>query len=154
MSIKLKPKSFRTTNSYNVNSKPNIIPFVDIMLVLLIIFMVAAPIATVDINAKLPWTMVIPSKRPANPIYVTIQDRGGDVKYYVGNDLIQGDDLGKVAFSRLASRKNAAASEVVKERIYIRADAKTPYYNVVYAMNRLQDAGFYKIALVGEDKRK
>ena len=70
----------------DVNAEPNIVPFVDVMLVLLIIFMVASPVASVDINVTLPDSKVLPSKRPPKPTYVTIQDKGGKVGYFVGND--------------------------------------------------------------------
>ncbi|MEN9856025.1 MAG: hypothetical protein RLZZ157_1151, partial [Pseudomonadota bacterium] len=70
----------------DVNAEPNIVPFVDVMLVLLIIFMVASPVASVDINVTLPNSKVLPSKRPPKPTYVTIQDKDGVVGYFIGND--------------------------------------------------------------------
>jgi biopolymer transport protein ExbD len=138
-----------------LSAEPNVIPFVDIMLVLLIIFMVAAPIATVDINVDLPGSKVIPSKRPNKPTFVTITDQAGVVAYYVGNTEVDQFEIGKATLLEVPrnDRKKTTLEEVIDERIYIRAEGATRYRNVVFAMNRLQDEGFYKVSLVGEDKR-
>jgi biopolymer transport protein ExbD len=139
-----------------LSSEPNVIPFVDIMLVLLIIFMVAAPIATVDIGVSLPGSKVIPSKRPNKPTFVTIQDQGGGaVRYYVGNTEVDQYEIGKATLPEVQKNDRTLTTfeDVIQERIYIRADGVTRYRNVVFAMNRLQDEGFFKVSLVGEDKR-
>jgi biopolymer transport protein ExbD len=141
-----------------VNAEPNIVPFVDVMLVLLIIFMVASPVASVDINVTLPNSKVLPSKRPPKPTYVTIQDKDGVVGYFVGNDEVTDTSvMGKKAFEAVSKDNPKFAGDIAKiidQRIYVRADGETPYRNVVFAMNRLQDEGFYKVALVGADKRR
>jgi biopolymer transport protein ExbD len=139
----------------DLTAEPNVIPFVDIMLVLLIIFMVAAPIATVDINVELPPSKVVPSKRPNKPTFVTIQDQAGVVRYYVGNTEVDQFEVGKATLLEVPrnDRKLKTLSDIIQERIYIRADGATRYRNVVFAMNRLQDEGFFKVSLVGEDKR-
>ena len=141
---------------YAANAEPNIIPFVDVMLVLLIIFMVAAPIATVDIQVDLPESKVLPSKRPPKQTYVSLQDSSGQVRYYVGNNEVSPDEIGKETFKEVPrnNREATTLEKVIDERIYVRADGDTPYRNVVFVMNRLQDEGFYKIALVGEDTRR
>jgi biopolymer transport protein ExbD len=138
-----------------LSSEPNVIPFVDIMLVLLIIFMVAAPIATVDISVELPGSKIIPSKRPNKPTYVTISDQAGVLKYYVGNTEVDQFAIGKETLVEVQKndKKLKTFEDVIMERIYIRADGQTRYRNVVFAMNRLQDEGFFKVSLVGEDKR-
>jgi biopolymer transport protein ExbD len=142
----------------DVNAEPNIVPFVDVMLVLLIIFMVASPVASVDINVTLPNSKVLPSKRPPKPTYVTIQDKNGVVGYFVGNDeVVDTATMGKKAFDAINKDNPKFAGDLAKiidQRIYVRADGETPYRNVVFAMNRLQDEGFYKVALVGADKRR
>ncbi len=142
--------------SFDTNSEPNVIPFVDIMLVLLIIFMVAAPIATVDINVDLPQSKVMPSKRPPKQTYVSIQHNGGDPLFFVGNNQVPADLVGKEVLKEVPKNNKKAVKlfDVISERIYVRADGSTPYRNVVFVMNRLQDEGFYKIALVGLDKRR
>jgi biopolymer transport protein ExbD len=141
-----------------VNAEPNIIPFVDVMLVLLIIFMVASPVASVDIKVDLPESKVLPSKRPPKPTYVTVQDEGGVVRYFVGNDeVVDTSQLGKKAFDGInkdSPQLGGDLAKIIDQRLYVRADGDTPYRNVVFAMNRLQDEGFYKVALVGHDKRR
>jgi biopolymer transport protein ExbD len=142
----------------DVNAEPNIVPFVDVMLVLLIIFMVASPVASVDINVKLPDSKVLPSKRPPKVTYVTIQDKDGVVGYFVGNDEVTDTStMGKKAFEAVQKdnpKYGGDLAKIIDTRIYVRADGTTPYRNVVFAMNRLQDEGFYKVALVGADKRR
>jgi biopolymer transport protein ExbD len=141
-----------------VNAEPNIIPFVDVMLVLLIIFMVASPVASVDIKVDLPDSKVLPSKRPPKPTYVSIQDQGGEVRYFVGNDeVVDTAELGKKVFEGVnkdSPQLGGELAKIIEQRIYVRADGDTAYRNVVFAMNRLQDEGFYKVALVGADKRR
>ncbi|GIU66385.1 biopolymer transporter ExbD [Candidatus Phycosocius spiralis] len=142
----------------DVNAEPNIVPFVDVMLVLLIIFMVASPVASVDIKVDLPNSKVLPSKRPPKPTYISIQDKGGVVGYFVGNDEVTDTTiLGKKAFEAVVKdnpKFKGDIGKIIDQRIYVRADGKTPYRNVVFVMNRLQDEGFYKVALVGADKRR
>jgi biopolymer transport protein ExbD len=142
----------------SVNSEPNIVPFVDVMLVLLIIFMVASPVASVDINVTLPNSKTLPSKRPPKPTYVTIQDQNGVIGYYVGNDQVTDTSLlGKTTMDAVIAANptfNGDLAKIIDQRIYVRADGQTPYRNVVFAMNRVQDVGFYKVALVGADKRR
>lgn len=141
-----------------VNAEPNVIPFVDVMLVLLIIFMVAAPIASVDINVDLPAAKVIPSKRPAKPVYVSLQDFGAaGTRVFVGNEEVSLDDLGRKAQEEVVRnnpRRQMELADIIQERIYIRAQRETAYRNVVLVMNRLQDQGFFKVALVAEDRRR
>lgn len=142
----------------DINAEPNIVPFVDVMLVLLIIFMVASPVASVDINVTLPDSKVLPSKRPPKPTYVTIQDKDGVVGYFVGNDeILDLSTMGKKTMD-LVTKDNPKfggdLAKIIDQRIFVRADGATPYRNVVFAMNRLQDEGFYKVALVGADKRR
>lgn len=148
---------------FDTTSDPNVIPFVDIMLVLLIIFMVAAPIATVDIAVDLPKSKVMPSKRPPKQTYVSIQaGDDGIARYFVGNNEVANpEELGQKVYEEVPINNKETAAKtgddrelaIILERIYIRGDGSTPYRNVVYAMNRLQGEGFFKVALVGLDKR-
>lgn len=141
-----------------VTAEPNVIPFIDVMLVLLIIFMVAAPIATVDIEVGLPTSKVLPSERPPKPTWVSLKDEGGGViRVYVMNDEVSFDTLGEMTKQAVnANDPNLRGdfSQIQQQRVYIRADGATKYKNVVRAMNKLQDVGFYKIGLVAEDKRR
>lgn len=140
------------------NAEPNIVPFVDVMLVLLIIFMVASPVASVDINVDLPDAKVLPSKRPPKPTYLTVQDEAGVVRFFIGNDEVTDTtEMGKKAMEAVSKdnpKFGGDLAKIIDTRIYVRADGTTPYRNVVFAMNRLQDAGFYKVALVGVDKNR
>jgi len=124
------------------NSEINVTPFVDVMLVLLIIFMVAAPLASVSIEVVLPTAVAKPRPNPPTPIYISIQP-GGAV--FIGDnptDLASmGDDL----------RKQIRVRNPAKERIFIRADKKVRYGDFMQVMNTLQDNGFYSVALIGQD---
>ena len=140
-----------------VTADPNVIPFIDVMLVLLIIFMIAAPISSVDIKVNMPDSKIDPSKRPPRPTWVSIQGENGPMRVYVMNDEVTLDDLGDKTFDAVKVNTPQIADDeyaVRDQRIYIRADADMPYRNVVRVMNRLQDRGFSKIGLVAEDRRR
>jgi biopolymer transport protein ExbD len=124
------------------NSEINVTPFVDIMLVLLIIFMVAAPLATVSVEVKLPRAVSPPQENPPVPIYISIQNNG---QVYLGDFPVDVDAIGTELTSQIGRRNPA------DERIFIRADQQTRYGDFMQVMNSLQDNGFYSVALVGED---
>lgn len=125
------------------NSEINVTPFVDVMLVLLIIFMVAAPLASVNVPIKLPIAVAKPAQNPPIPVYISIQN-DGDV--YVGDFRSSPDELGE------ALKKQIGRRDPENERIFIRADQGTRYGDFMQVMNALQDNGFYSVALVGEDQ--
>lgn len=125
------------------NSEINVTPFVDVMLVLLIIFMVAAPLASVNVPIKLPIAVAKPAPNPPIPVYISIQD-DGDV--YVGDFRSSPAELGE------ALEKQIGRRDPTNERIFIRADQGTRYGDFMQVMNALQDNGFYSVALVGEDQ--
>ncbi|HEY0102834.1 MAG TPA: biopolymer transporter ExbD [Brevundimonas sp.] len=129
---------------YNVeqNSEINVTPFVDIMLVLLIIFMVAAPLATPSVEVKLPTAVAPPQTNPPVPIYISIQGNG---QAYLGDFPVSLDEIGPELTGQIGRRNPA------DERIFIRADRTTRYGDFMQVMNSLQDNGFYSVALVGED---
>jgi len=124
------------------NAEINVTPFVDIMLVLLIIFMVAAPLATVSIEVKLPTAAAEPQPNPPTPVYISIQE-GGLV--YIGDDRTTVGEIGDNLRYLIRTRNPE------EERIFIRADQTTRYGDFMQVMNALQDNGFYSVALVGED---
>jgi TonB system transport protein ExbD (group 1) len=124
------------------NHEINVTPFVDVMLVLLIIFMVAAPLATVSIKVDLPTAEAPPTPNPPKPVYISIQ-RNGDV--YLGDNHTTIDTMG-ADITKLIGRRDPT-----KERIYIRSDKQTRYGDFLDVMTKLQDNGFYSVALVGED---
>ncbi|MEG1452933.1 MULTISPECIES: ExbD/TolR family protein [unclassified Brevundimonas] len=125
------------------NSEINITPFVDIMLVLLIIFMVAAPLATVSVPVELPRAVAPPAPNPPKPIFISIQD-DGDV--YVGDFKTSVATLGEDLKGQIGNRSPD------EERIFIRGDQQTRYGNFMQVMNALQDNGFYSVALVGNEQ--
>lgn len=125
------------------NSEINVTPFVDIMLVLLIIFMVAAPLATVSVEVKLPRAVAKPAQNPPKPFYVSIQNNGSA---YIGDNRVDIESVGP-ELTRLIGNKPPS-----DERIFIRADQQTRYGDFMQVMNSLQDHGFYSVALVGEDQ--
>jgi TonB system transport protein ExbD (group 1) len=128
------------------NSEINVTPFVDVMLVLLIIFMVAAPMASVNVMVALPPAVAKASPNPPKPIYISLQSNGRIFIQDSQTDLATlGDDLR----ASLGAKRNPT-----KERIFIRADKEVLYGDFMGVMNMLQDNGFYSVALVGEDKRR
>ena len=124
------------------NHEINVTPFIDVMLVLLIIFMVAAPLATVDLGVNLPASAVEPSPRPDKPVFVTVKP---DLSVAVGEDVIARDTLTATLDSATHGKKD--------ERIYLRADKAVSYGDLMEVMNLLRNAGYLKIALVGLDGR-
>jgi len=140
-----------------VTADPNVIPFIDVMLVLLIIFMIAAPISSVDIQVDMPTSRIEPSKRPPRPTWISIKEAAGGVEVYVMNDLVGISDLGERTYDAVKENTPQIANddfEIRDQRIYIRADSGLPYRNVVRVMNELQNKGFTKIGLVAEDRRR
>jgi biopolymer transport protein ExbD len=116
----------------------NVTPFIDVMLVLLIIFMVAAPLATVDISVDLPSSTAEAQPRPEKPIFLTVKP---DLTLTLGDDVI--------ARSGLASALEAATDGNHDQRIFLRADRVVSYGDLMAVMNALRSAGFLKVALVG-----
>ncbi|MFK7945586.1 MAG: TonB system transport protein ExbD [Paracoccaceae bacterium] len=120
------------------NADINITPFIDVMLVLLIIFMVAAPLSTVDVNVELPVATGKPAPRPSEPIFVTIHK---DLSLSVGKDATSLGDL-NIKLGILTRLK-------FDTRIYINADRSVPYGEVMAVMNRMRSDVYLKIRLVG-----
>lgn len=119
-------------------SEINVTPFVDVMLVLLIIFMVAAPLMTVGVPIQLPETAATPlPSQEEEPLTVTV---AGD-----GRLLIQTTE---VAADQLIPRLRAIAAERADNQIYLRADGGIDYGQVMQVMGALNAAGFAKIGLV------
>ena len=121
----------------------NVTPFIDVMLVLLIIFMVAAPLATVDIAVDLPSSNAEPQQRPNKPIYLTLK---ADRSLAIGDEAI--------ARGALTSALDAATGGNKDDRIFLRADRSVPYGEVMAVMNALRAAHYLKVALVGLEMRE
>src|SRR5262249_46391577 len=119
----------------------NVTPFIDVMLVLLIIFMVAAPLATVDIHVNLPASTAEPQPRPDKPLYLSVKP---DLTLSLGTD--------PVAREALAGTIDAAAKGDKGTLIFLRADKVVPYGEVMEVMNLLRKAGYLKVSLVALEK--
>ena len=119
----------------------NVTPFIDVMLVLLIIFMVAAPLATVDIAVDLPSSTAPPQERPPQPVFLTLRP---DLSLALGDDVVAREALGPALGAATKGDKDA--------RIFLRADKVVPYGDVMEVMNLLRGAGYLKVALVGLEK--
>jgi biopolymer transport protein TolR len=122
-------------------SEINVTPMVDVMLVLLIIFMVSAPLLTVGVPIDLPQTKATNLDQDKEPITISVNDKGA---VFLQNTEVQIEDL-------LAKLKAVAeARGGADARIYVRGDRKVDYGTVMRVMGRLSGAGFHKVALVTE----
>ena len=145
MGAKLSGPGGNSRFQVEANSEINVTPFVDVMLVLLIIFMVAAPLASVNVKVEMPNAVAKPTTTPPKPLYISIQ-RNGNV--YIMDNLVTIADMGPVLKAQIGKR------DPTKERIYIRADKNTQYGAFMDVMTSLQDNGYYSVALVGIDQNK
>jgi biopolymer transport protein ExbD len=116
----------------------NVTPFIDVMLVLLIIFMVAAPLSTVDVNVDLPASTARPAPRPDKPLFLTVKP---DLTLTLGESPVGRGNLAAALDSETQGDKD--------QRIFVRADKVVPYGEVMEVMNLLRAAGYLKIGLVG-----
>lgn len=118
-------------------SEINVTPLVDVMLVLLIIFMISAPLLTAGVPVELPKTEAGAMQDQSDPITVSIQANGS---IFVGED--------PVAFSRLAPRLKEMAGPATTKPIYVRADGQASYEVVAQVMASLSTSGFSSINLI------
>ncbi|GLZ87923.1 biopolymer transport protein ExbD [Metapseudomonas resinovorans] len=116
----------------------NVTPFIDVMLVLLIIFMVAAPLATVDIKVDLPASTAKPAPRPDKPIYLSIKE---DKSLYLENEQVTEEQLAGVLDKLTKADK--------EKTIFVRGDKVVEYGRLMEVMDALRSAGYLKIGLVG-----
>jgi biopolymer transport protein ExbD len=119
----------------------NVTPFIDVMLVLLIIFMIAAPLATVDISVDLPAASAERTPRPDKPVFLTLKP---DLTVALENDTVNRGALGAAL--------DQATSGDKQQRVFLRADKVVPYGELMTLMNDLRAAGYLHVALVGLDK--
>ena len=119
-------------------SEINVTPFIDVILVLLIVFMVAAPLSTVDVPVDLPGSSAPVSQRPEEPLWLTLT---------VDLDLMLDDSA--VAREALGAALDAKTGGKRDTPVFLRADRKVDYGALMQALNRLRDAGYLKVALVG-----
>jgi biopolymer transport protein ExbD len=128
----------RSSDDLEVQHEINVTPFIDVMLVLLIIFMVAAPLATVDIGVNLPASSAPEQPRPDKPVFVTIKP---DATIAVGKTAVTREGL--------AEALDTATNNHKDQTIFVRGDKLLNYGDLMGVMNTLRDAGYLKLALVG-----
>lgn len=116
----------------------NVTPFIDVMLVLLIIFMVAAPLATVDIKVDLPASTAKPQPRPEKPVFLTVKS---DSQLFIGDQAVTKEQL--------ATSLDAATNANKETTIFFQADKTVDYETMMDVMNALRQSGYLKIGLVG-----
>jgi biopolymer transport protein ExbD len=116
----------------------NVTPFIDVILVLLIIFMIAAPLATVDVSVDLPTSNIERQPRPDLPIFLTIKS---DLTLALGD--------APVSRAGLQSGLDALSKGDRTQRVFVRADKSVAYGSLMDTMNELRTAGYLKVALVG-----
>jgi biopolymer transport protein TolR len=117
----------------------NVTPMVDVMLVLLIVFMVAAPLLTVGVPIDLPQTQAKSMEQDKEPLTLSVNDKG---KVFLQNT--------EIALDEIVPKLKAVAKSGADERIYVRGDRKVDYGTVMRVMGRLSAAGYRRVALVTE----
>ena len=137
MGVSLADTDLDDDSDFAESHEINVTPFIDVILVLLIIFMVAAPLSTVDLPIDLPTSTASPQKKPDKPTYVSIKP---DLGLAIGEDLVKRVDL---------VRSLDAMSDVSKDRpIFLRADRAVPYGELMNVLEILRAGGYSKIKLV------
>jgi len=115
----------------------NVTPFIDVILVLLIIFMVAAPLATVDVPVDLPTSTAVPQKKPDKPTYISIKS---DLTLAIGENPVKRADL--------VHSLDTLADMSKDKYVFLRADKSVPYGELMGVMELLRSGGYSRIKLV------
>jgi len=139
MSVRLDHGDDELTEVHEIN----VTPFIDVMLVLLIIFMIAAPLATVDISVNLPGSNAERQPRPDKPLFLTVKS---DLTLMLDND--------PVSRTSLAQALGQATGDDKEQRVFLRADKTVAYGDLMDVMNALRTAGYLHVALVGLEAEK
>jgi biopolymer transport protein ExbD len=133
----------RDENGLDELHEINVTPFIDVVLVLLIVFMIAAPLATVDVPVDLPAASAEAAPRPDKPLFLTLK---ADLSVDVGDDAVARGDL--------AAALDRASGGDRSQRVFLRADKAVPYGELMALMNALRGAGYLHVALVGLEADK
>jgi biopolymer transport protein ExbD len=137
MSASIAGSEFDEDGDFEEAHEINVTPFIDVMLVLLIIFMVAAPLSTVDLPIDLPTSSAMPQKKPDKPTYVSIKP---DLTVAIGETLVKRAEL--------VSALNAAPDSDKDHYIFLRADRAVAYGDLMDVMEILRAGGYSRIKLV------
>jgi len=133
-------------NNWSQDTEPmgeiNVTPLVDVMLVLLVIFMITAPLLTQGVNVDLPQTEASALQQNIEPLVISIRANG---KIYMQKHAIE--------IGQLTARVKAMRQQNTELPVFIRGDAKTPYGRVANVMSRLEHAGIKKVGLVTDPRR-
>ena len=142
LTTKTKSRGRRTGGSYRPMAEINVTPFVDVMLVLLIVFMVAAPLLTAGVAVDLPQSNANQIQSEDNtPIEITLTKNG---TIHIGKT--------EVPSKNLTNKLSAMTEGEFDRRIYIRADKTLPYGQIMQLLGRVNGAGYTKVALISEQK--
>ena len=139
MAISLPPSGEAGEDRYAPLAEINVTPMVDVMLVLLVIFMVTAPLLTVGVPIDLPKTSAAKLTEPKKPIVVSLDHDGG---LFIGDDKVSGEDF--------EARLAALAAEDPSRIVYVRSDRANAYAQVMDALGVVNRAGFAKVSLIAE----
>jgi biopolymer transport protein TolR len=139
MGVQLSGGNNRRRGGYRPMSDINVTPFVDVMLVLLIVFMVTAPLLTVGVPVELPESSTSALSDTTDPIIVTMKSDGA---VYIQETL--------VALEQLAARLSQVTKQNINTRIYVRGDRNLNYGKIMQVMGCISEAGYSKVALVAE----
>ena len=132
--------NLKKSSSREPMSEINVTPFVDVMLVLLIVFMVTAPLLTVGIPVDLPKVKANALTDQKDPIEITVKLDGN---VYLGESVIEVETL--------VPKLNAITNQNTEARIYVRGDRVVPYGRVMEIMSIINSAGYIKVALVAQN---
>ncbi len=132
------PSTHRDDDDEDAMADINVTPFIDVMLVLLIVFMIAAPLSTVDVPVNLPTSSAEATQRPEDPVWLSLAP---DLTLTLGNQPLSGADLQAGLDAQTKARRDV--------QVFLRADRVVPYGDLMAVLDQLRAAGYLKVALVG-----
>ena len=130
--------SNRSDDDEDAMADINVTPFIDVMLVLLIVFMIAAPLSTVDVPVNLPTSSAEATQRPEEPIWLSL---GEDLTLTLGNEPLSATELQAALDTQSKGKREA--------QVFLRADRVVPYGDLMTLLDQLRAAGYLHVALVG-----
>ena len=137
MAVSIADNDLDDDNDFAESHEINVTPFIDVILVLLIIFMVAAPLSTVDLPIDLPTSSATPQKKPDKPTYVSIKP---DLTLAIGENPVKRPDL--------VQALDGVADMSKDKYVFLRADRTVPYGELMGVMEILRSGGYSKVKLV------